>query len=108
MKRSRKILATIALGAIGAAGWIVGNNFVQNVQFRRAVEQVDACSQELQKVEDIATVFRKVGKAIEPSVVSIEVTKTVHNPVASQIPDDFLRRFFPDRDGDGQPDVPDD
>src|SRR5439155_11009959 len=49
-----------------------------------------------------------VGKALEPAVVNIQVHKTVKGAVHRSLPfdDDMLRRFFPDRDGDGQPDLP--
>jgi serine protease Do len=68
-------------------------------------ERPTVSEQDLAHVETLATVFRKVGKTIEPSVVNINVIKTV---TASRPPayDDMLRRFFPDGDGDGQPDLP--
>ncbi len=105
MKPFRKFVTIVTCGALGAATWTVGNSLVQDVKFARAQEQVNASRQELQKAEDLASVFRAVGKAVEPSVVLIEVKKTVKG-THSQIDPDLLKRFFPDRDGDGQPDLP--
>jgi len=51
-------------------------------------------------------VFREVGRVLEPSVVNISVTKTVNGTSRAPLDEDMLRRFFPDRDGDGEPDVP--
>jgi serine protease Do len=62
-----------------------------------AVAQVDA----------LATVMKDVGKAVEPSVVSIEVEKRAPAArVDGGLDEDMLKRFFPDTDGDGEPDVP--
>jgi serine protease Do len=94
MKRFQKLIATVALGGIGTASWFVGNSLVQDVRYARADAQVQASRQDLQKAQDLADVFRAVGKAVEPSVVSIEVHKTVHNG-RSRSDEDFLRRFFP-------------
>src|SRR4051812_45120149 len=98
MKGFRKGLAIITLGAVGTAGWMAASNLIQNVQYTRAAEQVEATRQQLQSVNDTSTVFRDVGKTVEPSVVNIEVRKTVHAPQTStrRIPDDLLRHFFPD------------
>jgi serine protease Do len=58
-------------------------------------------------VQDMGRVFRTVGKAVEPSVVNIQVTKTGKG-LKGGLPfdEEMLKRFFPDRDGDGEPDVP--
>jgi len=116
MKRFQKLFAAVALGSIGSASWFMGNSLIQDVRFARADDQVQASRQDLQKAQDLADVFRAVGKAVEPSVVSIEVTKTVKGAHPNQ---DFLRRFFnmPNNgngngngnggDGDNQQDQPD-
>jgi len=108
----KRVVAVMAIGAIGSASWYVGSGLVQNVRYARAVEQVELSREQLSKLEDFAGVFKSVGKAVEPSVVLIEVTKKAsrqNSDVRRQLPfdDDMLRRFFPDNDGDGEPDLPD-
>ncbi|HRK30407.1 MAG TPA: hypothetical protein PLD59_04955, partial [Tepidisphaeraceae bacterium] len=112
MSRMKRVVAVMAIGAIGSASWYVGSGLVQNVRYARAVEQVELSREQLSKLEDFAGVFKSVGKAVEPSVVLIEVTKKAsrqNSDVRRQLPfdDDMLRRFFPDNDGDGEPDLPD-
>src|SRR5262249_7837232 len=46
-----------------------------------------------------------VGKAVEPSVVSIHITKMVRMSSMNRFRDQ-LRPFLRDRDGDGEPDAP--
>ena len=51
--------------------------------------------EQLSTVEDLSTVFRHVGKVVEPSVVNIQVHKTVKESRSRMMPDsDQLRRFF--------------
>jgi serine protease Do len=82
------------------------------VRFARADDQVETARGDLQKAQDLADVFRAVGKAVEPSVVSIEVHKTVAG-AHQHMNEDFLRRFFPNipqngnGNGDDQQDQPD-
>jgi serine protease Do len=84
-----------------------GNGLVSDVRFARAAAEVQTSREQLAHAEDLATVFREVGKAVEPSVVNIDVRKTVKG-VSRSLPfnDDMLRKFFPDKNGDGEPDVP--
>ena len=107
MKSIRKSLATLLVAGGLTGAYFVGSTLVKDVQFARAEQQVESTREQLASVEDLATVFRNVGKVVEPSVVNITVRK---GPTAGgahpDIPDDMLRRFFPDRDGDGKPDVP--
>jgi len=102
-KLTRAVVVTgvLTFGAIG------GHSLFDSAQFARAEQKVEATRQQLATVQDLATVFREVGKVVEPSVVSIAVQKTVPG-TQRRLPfdDDLLRKFFPDRDGDGQPDVP--
>jgi serine protease Do len=105
MKRVRKALAGLTVGAAVAGAWIVGGTFVRDAQFARAQEQVEATRQQIANVQDMSAVFKAVGKAVEPSVVKIEVTKTSRAGRMRQIPEQ-LRPFFPDNDNDGEPDVP--
>jgi serine protease Do len=117
MNPVRKSLAVALLAGGSIAGGFAGSLLVRdgggnfahaqdapaqgNVSDRPQVSE-----QDLAHVETLATVFRKVGKTIEPSVVNINVIKA--GPAAGRAPgyEDMLRRFFPDQDGDGQPDLP--
>src|SRR4051812_1480857 len=109
MTRVRKGFAATILSAAALGAFVFGGNIVKDVQFARAQEQVQATREQLQTLQDFAGVYRAVGKAVEPSVVSIRVHKFVKGVKHAQMPfdDDMLKRFFPDNDGDGQPDVPD-
>jgi serine protease Do len=98
MKVVRKSLAGLGLGIALSATYFVGSTFVKDVQFAHAQQQVDATRQQIANIQDMAAVYKAVGKAVEPSVVSIDVTKQVDAAT--------MRRFFPDRNGDGQPDMP--
>jgi len=103
----------LALGAASTAAWFGVTNLVQNVQFARAQEQVQLSRQQLQTTADLSGAFRQVAKVVEPSVVKIDVKKTIkgiHRNFGgdlNQIPPELRRFFIPHRDGDGQPDVPD-
>src|SRR5262245_64394146 len=101
MKRVRKALAGLTLGAAVAGAWIVGGTFVRDAQFARAQEQVEATPQQIANVQDMSAVFKAVGKAVEPSVVKIDVTKATRGG-RRQSPEQ-LRPIFPDNDGDGEP-----
>jgi serine protease Do len=109
MNRIRKSLAVFVLGGGAAVGSFLGSTVIQNVRFARAEEQVQTSRENLAHAEGLSTVFREVGKVVEPSVVKIDVRKTAGGP-NRQLPfdEDMLRRLFPDNDGDGQPDVPED
>src|SRR5687768_13835843 len=108
MTKLRKSMAALFLGGGTLAGFVVGGATVQNVKFAHAAEQVQTTREQLSHAEGLSSVFREVGKVVEPSVVMLEVTKT-GGGANRQLPfdDDMLRRFFPDTDGDGQPDIPD-
>jgi serine protease Do len=103
-KSARKPLVILALAAACTAAGFAGFDILQNNQFANAQEHVDATRQQLANVNDLATVFKSVNEVIEPSVVSIEVTKTIHGVSATGIPPEF-RKFF-DRNGDGNLDGP--
>src|SRR3954469_2561005 len=77
MKGWRKSLTVAAIAGSSIAAYTVGTSLVKDVQFARAEEQVKASREQLAQVKDMADVFRAVGKAVEPSVVSIDVHKTV-------------------------------
>jgi serine protease Do len=113
MNPFRKSIAVAAISAAAFAGMFgVDAAFVRDARAEDGPSQgkvqapVQVSPQEQQQLEGLASIFRKVGHSIEPSVVNIRVTKSGK---AARPPgfDDMLRRFFPDQDGDGQPDVPD-
>ncbi len=108
MNPFRQSMIAMTIGGASIAAYLVGSNFVQNVKFARAAEEVEVTRQQLATVTDLSNVFKAVGKAVEPSVVNIQVRKTIKGVSNRALPfdEDMLRRFFPDRDGDGQPDVP--
>ena len=108
MRQFKKTLAALALAVTAGLAFEGGKALVEDVRFARAQEAVQSTRQELQNVQDLSTVFRNVGKAVEPSVVQIVVTKTVHNRVANARPDEqqFLRKFFRDHGMDAPGTVP--
>ncbi len=95
MNQFKKTAAAIALAAAAGLAFEGGKSLVENVQFARAQDAVQSTRQELQNVQDLSTVFRNVGKAVEPSVVQIVVTKTVHTRGGAGN-DQYLRKFFHD------------
>lgn len=95
----RMSVAALCAGAI-AAGYFGGRPLLERVEFARAEADVQVTRQELSTVEDLSTVFRHVGRVVEPSVVNITVHKTIKES-GSNIPnEDQLRRFFRDHGGD--------
>lgn len=109
MNRLKKLTSILVLSGVGVGGWMVGSGVVAEVQFARAQSQVQTSREELKTAADLSSAFREVGKVVEPSVVRIDVRKTVKNAVSRSLPfgdDELFRRMFPDRDGDGQPDLP--
>jgi serine protease Do len=101
LMRSRLGVTVLSLSAL-AAGYIGGRPLLERIEFSRALADVQATRQQLSTVEDLSTVFRHVGKVVEPSVVNIEVHKMVHQQ-HTRLPEDQLRKFFRDH---GMNDVP--
>jgi len=97
-------VSVLSLAAI-AAGYFGGRPLLERVQFDRAEADVQATRQQLSTVEDLSTVFRHVGKVVEPSVVEITVHKTVKQPRSGMngMNEDQLRKFFKDH---GMGDMP--
>ena len=97
MAQFKKTVAAIALAAAAGLAFEGGKALVLDVQFAHAQDAVQNSRQELQNVQDLSTVFRNVGKAVEPSVVQIVVQKTVHNRAAGGPGNnEYLRKFFRD------------
>ncbi|HEV2293947.1 MAG TPA: trypsin-like peptidase domain-containing protein [Tepidisphaeraceae bacterium] len=107
MKPFGRLAAGSAVFVTALVAAFFATGLVKDVQFASAQKQVEATREQLAQVEDLATVFRQVGKAVEPSVVNINVTKSARTNARLPFDDEMLRRFFPDRDGDGEPDMPD-
>src|SRR5688572_3651133 len=111
MRPLRSTMSVLLVALVATGTGFFGFNLVQRAQFAQAADKVEATREQLAKVDDLASVFRYVGKVVEPSVVNIQVTKSNKSPRTGRsraLPFDpeQLRRFFPDRDGDGEPDVP--
>ena len=107
MKSLKKTAALVVVGGVSVGAWTIGSSLVDNVRFANAQERVEASRQDLATANDLSTVFRTVGKAVEPSVVNIQVRKKAGGGNRSlPFDEDMLKRFFPDRDGDGKPDLP--
>ena len=104
MNAWRRALAVAVISGGSLLAWTVGGSFLRTAQYAHAAQDVEAARQQLANVQELANVYKAVGKVVEPSVVKIEVHKTVKGGGSRE--EDLLRQFFPDRDGDGEPDVP--
>ncbi len=104
MKAWSKPFGVVAIFAMIFLAWTAGTQMVRTAGYARAAQDVEATRQELSTVQDLARVYKLVGKAVEPSVVKLEVHKKMGNTAQDQ--QDLLKRFFPDTDGDGEPNVP--
>ncbi len=107
MSPIKRVLSMAVIGAAGAMTFTVGSSLVKDVGFARAEQQVELAKEQLKTLDDLSSAFKKVNKAMEQSVVHLRVEKK--SRASARIPeldDEMLRRFF-DRDGDGQPDLPD-
>src|SRR5687767_8629570 len=108
MNRLQKLTSAFVLSGVAVGGWMVGSGVVADVQFTRAQSQVQTSREQLATAQDLSSAFREVGKVVEPSTVRIDVRKTVKG-VSRSLPfhdDELFKKMFPDRDGDGEPDMP--
>src|SRR3954466_2212882 len=80
MKAVRKSLAGVGLGIALSAAAVVGSGLIKDVKFARAEQQVEATRQQIANIQDMAAVYKAVGKTVEPAVVSIEIRKAIENP----------------------------
>lgn len=109
MSRMKKPLTFVSVGVLSAAAALIGTQWVPSLQFAHARDAVETARHELAvtDVSQMSTVFRKVGKVMEPSVVNILVHKSAKTGKAAlPFDDETLKKFFPDRNGDGEPDLP--
>ena len=106
----KKLTSAFVLSGVAVGGWMAGSGVVADVQFARAQAQVQTSREQLSTAHDLSSAFREVGKAVEPSTVRIDVRKSVKGAISRALPfgenDELFRKMFPDRDGDGQPDLP--
>lgn len=99
MRSLRSTVAALAVASAAVGTGFFGFNYAQNSQFAHAAEQVEASRSQLAHAEDLSSVFRYVGKAVEPSVVNIAVTKTQKVAQGQRnlpFSKEQLKRFFPD------------
>jgi len=99
MNSWRKSLQVFTLAAISAAGGVVGFNALQSPSTAHAADQqqqVQTTPQQLATIQDLSSVFKQVGKVMDPSVVNIRATKTVSNASMQGLPFDNpdIQRFF--------------
>ena len=111
MNSFQRLATLAAIGGVGAGAYLGTTALVKDVSFASAEQQVKVSREDLARVQDLANVFKEVGKAVSPSVVSIEVEKKITRgdgapmggmPDLKDIPE-RLRPFF-DRNNDGAPD----
>jgi serine protease Do len=105
MTRFKRRLAVLALAGASIGVWEGGAALFEKAQFAQAEQKVETSREQLQKVEDLSTVFRNVAKVIEPSVVQIKIQKTIKGggAVGRFMPNDELRRFFQQHGGNMPP-----
>ncbi len=107
MKPVKRMLTMAVIGVSSVLAFNVGSSLVKDVQFARAEEKVEMARGQLETLHDLSSAFKKVNKAMENSVVQVRVEKKA--VAGGQFPnfdDDIMRRFF-DRDGNGEPEMPD-
>jgi serine protease Do len=107
MKSLGRSIGVLIIAGAATAGGFLGFNLLENARFAFAEQKVEATREGLSQIQNLSNIFRYVGKTVEPSVVNINVKKTIHNARPMAPEERFFRRFFPDQDGDGQPDMPD-
>lgn len=106
MKPVKRVLSMAVVGIAGALAFTAGSSLVSDVKFAHAQEQVEMAKDQLATLQDLSSAFKKVNKALEQSVVHVRVEKRAQpGRGMPDMDDEMLRRFF-DRDGDGEPDVP--
>ena len=94
MRLWKPLAALLFSGAlVGAA--VIGPKLVRDAEFAHTELVVDNARQALASAPDLSAMFRDVAKVVEPSVVNINVRKTVKvSPDQSPFNNPELRRFF--------------
>lgn len=105
MKPVKRVLSMAVVGVASVLAFTAGSSLISDVKFARAEEQVQMAKEQLATLQDLSSAFKKVNKALEQSVVHVRVEKKASVRTMPDMDDDMFRRFF-DRDGDGQPDIP--
>ncbi|MDB5329089.1 MAG: protease Do [Phycisphaerales bacterium] len=104
MNRLRKSVVTIVIVGGVAGAWFGGSALVRDVAFAQQERTVENTREQLATAADLSSAFRNVGKVIEPSVVQIQVRKTVKGAHKGMpFDEDMLRRFFPNAPHGAQP-----
>jgi serine protease Do len=97
----RKSRAALWIASAVLTTGLAGGSWVWSVQPARAAQAVAEARQELSSLPDLSSVFKKVAGAVEPSVVNINVRKTVRMTSSAFPNEDLFRRFFNDKDAFG-------
>jgi serine protease Do len=120
MNRVRSIGPSMLLTFSLAAMLLGGPYLMRNLAWAQQDARVDHARTQLRDspLAQLSQAFREVARAVEPSVVHIQVSRKINQPGArggeNLSPEDMLRRFFRDRYGmepdqparPGQPRVP--
>ena len=81
MSPVRRFMTGSAVVGTALVASFFATGLVKDVQFARAEQKVETTRDQLAHVEDLASVFRNVGKVVEPSVVNITVNSALTTPV---------------------------
>ncbi|HZK80033.1 MAG TPA: trypsin-like peptidase domain-containing protein, partial [Humisphaera sp.] len=100
MNRLRRSVAAIVIAGGACGVWFAGSALVHNVAFSAEQRKVETTRDQLATTNDLSAAFRNVGTVLEPSVVNIQVRKTVKG--GSPFNEDLLRKFFRDRNKDNE------
>jgi serine protease Do len=105
----RKFRLVTFVSGVTVAAAVAGGVWLWNAPYARAWEMKETATEaraQLEKAPDLSSAFREVARAVEPSVVSISVHKTV-KMTPSEFPFDnpLLRRFFGGQENGGAPDL---
>ena len=97
MKSARKTFSVLALSAMMAAGGAVGYHYLETGPMARASDTAAVPSlshSQMAAVEELSAAYRQLGDTLSPSVVNIEVHRSV-KMAGNHMDHDFLKRFFP-------------
>src|SRR5665213_1132649 len=90
VNRLRKSIAALAISGAALGACAVGSALIYGAV--AAPQHHAVTPEQMATANDLSSVFRNVGKMIEPSVVNITVHKTVKR--VSSTPNGDLRHFF--------------